>query len=261
MYRISNQNDKGIESSQFKASCRLQTYIAVISLLLSFNAVAVTGVGEQRFGPDTAENVACEFAEEKAKQDALIKFNGEYVDAMIEENCQSENCNFNRQTFNKIEGHIKSISDVKRDIVIQPGYKVCVVTINANVQKTKNDIQFIIGGSFNFKDGEDITFNGSVNKKGNLYLYNYYNGNYIKVLNTWIASQNNTFVLPSEPYSRIKAQVPNGQVQSKELLLFLFVTNDVSLKDSYSENEMKFVISQIPSSNRKVITRHINILR
>jgi len=45
------------------------------------------------------------------------------------------------------------------------------------------------------------------------------------------------------------------------LLLFLFVTNDVNLKDSYTENEMKFVISQIPSNQRKVITRHINILR
>ena len=32
-------------------------------------------------------------------------------------------------------------------------------------------------------------------------------------------------------------------------------------KDSYTENEMKFVISQIPSNQRKVITRHINILR
>jgi hypothetical protein len=67
-------------------------------------------------------------------------------------------------------------------------------------------------------------------------------------------------MLPSEPY-RMKAQVPQGQVQSKELLLFLFVTNDVNLKDSYTENEMKFTISQIPSNQRKVITRHINILR
>ncbi len=121
MYRISNQNDKGIETSKFKASCRLQTYTAIIGLMLAFNANAITGVGEHRFGPETAENVACEFAEEKAKQDALIKFNGEYVDAMIEENCQSENCNFNRQTFNKIEGHIKSISDVKSDIVLERG--------------------------------------------------------------------------------------------------------------------------------------------
>ena len=260
MYRISNQNDKGIETSKFKASCRLQTYTAIIGLMLAFNANAITGIGEHRFGPETAENVACEFAEEKAKQDALIKFNGEYVDAMIEENCQSENCNFNRQTFNKIEGHIKSISDVKRDIVVERGYKVCVVTINADVQKLNNDIKFIIGGSFNLKDGADITFIGSVNKKGNVYLYNYYEGNYNRVLNTWIATPNSNFVLPSEPY-RMKAQVPNGQVQSKELLLFLFVTNDVNFKDSYTENEMKFVISQIPSNQRKVITRHINILR
>ena len=67
-------------------------------------------------------------------------------------------------------------------------------------------------------------------------------------------------MLPSEPY-RIKAQVPQGQVQSKELLLFLFVTNNVLIKESYSDAEMKSVISQIPANERKVIIRHINIMR
>jgi hypothetical protein len=59
----------------------------------------------------------------------------------------------------------------------------------------------------------------------------------------------------------MKAQVPQGQVQSKELLMFLFVNQDVSMKDSYSENEMKLAVNQIPASNRRVITRYINILR
>jgi hypothetical protein len=33
------------------------------------------------------------------------------------------------------------------------------------------------------------------------------------------------------------------------------------MKDSYSENEMKLAVNQIPASNRRVITRYINILR
>ena len=67
-------------------------------------------------------------------------------------------------------------------------------------------------------------------------------------------------MLPSRP-TVLKAQVPEGQMQSKELLLFLFVTNDVSMKGSYTDDELKSVISQIPASNRKVIKRHINIMR
>jgi hypothetical protein len=59
----------------------------------------------------------------------------------------------------------------------------------------------------------------------------------------------------------MKAQVPYGQVQSKELLMFLFVNNDMDLKDSYTDTEMKYTIAQIPPGNRRVINRHINILR
>jgi hypothetical protein len=59
----------------------------------------------------------------------------------------------------------------------------------------------------------------------------------------------------------MKAVLPKGEVQSKELLLFLFVNQNVLFGDSYTDIEMKSVINQIPASNRRVITRYINILR
>jgi hypothetical protein len=59
----------------------------------------------------------------------------------------------------------------------------------------------------------------------------------------------------------MKAVLPNGEAQSKELLLFLFVNQDVSMKDIYTEMEMKLALNQITASNRRVITRYINILR
>jgi hypothetical protein len=229
-------------------------------MLLAFNANAVTGVGEYRFGPDTAENSACEFAEEKAKEDALIKFNGEYVDATIQEVCSSEDCKFNRQTYNKIEGNIKSISSVKKFIKTEQGYKTCIVTVNADVERFKNKIEFLIDGKFDLKNGEFVEFIGTSNQFGAVYMFNYYDGKYVKVLQQKVATKWQKFMLPSEAY-RIKAQVPSEQMQSKELLLFLFVTNNMSMKDSYTDAELKSVISQIPAHERKVITRHINILR
>ena len=45
--------------------------VLLLSLLVT-NAFAVTGIGEYRYGPDTTENQACEFAEEKAKEDGLL---------------------------------------------------------------------------------------------------------------------------------------------------------------------------------------------
>lgn len=227
-------------------------------MLFAFNANAVTGIGEYRFGPDTTENLACEVAEDRAQQDALIKFNGQFVEAVIEENCQSEECRFNQQTFNKIEGYIKKAT-AKRQVVTEQGYKVCVVTVNADVEKLKNDIKFSIDGSFEYKDGDEIQFRGVSNIGGVVYLYNYYNGKYQKILRK-VATQNEEFMLPSESY-RMKAELPKGALQSKELLLFLFVNQDVSMKDSYTDIEFKSAINQIPASNRRVITRYINILR
>jgi len=228
-------------------------------MLLAFNANAATGIGEYRFGPETTENMACEIAEDRAQQDALIKFNGEFIEAVIEEKCLSEECRFNQQTFNKIEGYIKKLK-AKRQITTEMGYKVCVVTINAEIDRLKNEIKFLIDGSFDYKDGEVIQFRGLTSNSGTVYVYNYYDGKYTRVSQRKVATQNREFVVPSEAY-RMKAVLPNGEVQSKELLLFLFVNQDVSMKDSYTEMEMKLALSQIPASNRRVITRYINILR
>lgn len=256
MFRISTDNGKSTSFGKFKSKCRLSTYTALV--LFSLNANAVTGIGEYRFGPDTTENLACEIAEDRAQQDALIKFNGQFVESVIEENCRSEECRFNQQTFNRIEGYIKKAT-AKRQVVTEQGYKVCVVTVTAEVEKLKNDIKFSVDGSFEYKDGDDIRFRGVSNKGGVVYLYNYYEGRYVKILRK-VATQNEEFVLPSESY-RMKAELPKGSLQSKELLMFLFVNQDVSLKDSYTDIEMKSAINEIPANNRRVITRYINILR
>ena len=256
MFRISTNNGKGISFSKFKSKCRLSTYTALT--LFSLNVGAVTGVGEYRFGPDTTENLACEVAEERAQQDALVKFNGQFVEAVIEEKCLSEECRFNQQTFNKVEGYIKK-STAKRQVVTEQGYKVCVVTVEADVQNLNNNIKFSIDGSFEYKDGDVIQFRGLSNVGGVVYLFNYYDGKYNKILRN-VTTQNTEFMLPSESY-RMKAELPKGSMQSKELLMFLFVNQDVSLKDSYTEMEFKSAINQIPASNRRVITRYINILR
>ena len=257
MFRFSTDNGKGTSFSKFKSKCRLSTYTALT--LFSLNVGAVTGVGEYRFGPDTTENLACEVAEDRAKQDALIKFNGQLVEAVIEENCQSEECRYNQQTFNKVEGYIKKAA-AKRQVVTEQGYKVCVVTVDADVDSINNNIKFSIDGSFDYKDGEVIQFRGLSSNSGVVYVYNYYKGKYTKVSKVKVATQDREYVVPSESY-RMKALLPDGEMQSKELLMFLFVNQDVSLKDSYTEMEFKSAINQIPASNRRVITRYINILR
>ena len=116
--------------------------------LIATNSFAITGIGEYRYGPDTTENLACELAEEKAKQDAIIKFVGEFVEAQIKEECRSEKCEFHRDTFSDYNGYIKNITKKEIDKQLFPGYASCVVSIEAEVAKVNNTIVFQVEGKF-----------------------------------------------------------------------------------------------------------------
>jgi hypothetical protein len=204
-----------------------------------------------------------EKANEYKKLLPAICFSGTFtkrLDSAIEEVCLSEECRFNRQTYSKIEGNIKSITNIRKSVRVEQGYKTCIVTVSANVERFKNTIEFVVDGKYDLKHGEIVEFVGSSNQEGNLFVFNYYDGKYVRIIQHRIATKWQKYMLPSKP-SVLKAQVPEGQMQSKELLLFLFVTNDVSMKSSYTDNELKSVISQIPANTRRVITRHINIMR
>ena len=86
----------------------------LLASLITTNVFAVTGIGEYRYGPDTTENLACELAEERAKEDAIIKYVGELIESQMKEECRREECVFHRDTFSEFNGYIKSIS--KKDI-------------------------------------------------------------------------------------------------------------------------------------------------
>ena len=55
---------------------RIYNLIAITLLTISgvSSAKEVIGIGEYRYGPDTPQNLACELAEERAKENALSKF-------------------------------------------------------------------------------------------------------------------------------------------------------------------------------------------
>ena len=55
----------------------------LLASLITTNTFAITGIGEYRYGPDTTENFACEMAEERAKEDAILKYSGELIEAQM----------------------------------------------------------------------------------------------------------------------------------------------------------------------------------
>lgn len=225
------------------------------------NAFAVTGIGEYRYGPDTAENLACELAEERAKEDAIIKYVGQSVEAQIKEECMREKCVFHRDTFSELNGYIKSLTKKEIEKQLFPGYSACVVTIEAEVAGINNTIIFQVDGKFDVRHEEEMTFKLVSNRPGKIGMFNYYGNKYYKIQEAKFASQRTEIVLPYDKTKKLVAMVPDGQKQSKELVTFLFSEKDIVFKNEYSTLEMKNLIASIPPMNRKVVNRYVNIVK
>lgn len=233
----------------------------LLSSLIVTNALAVTGTGEYRYGPDITENMACELAEERAKEDAIIKYVGESIEAQIKEVCKDEKCVFHRDTFSDFNGYIKNISNKRIQKELALGYSSCVVTVEAEVIGFKNSIIFTVEGKFNVRHEEEMTFKIVANKTGKVGMFNYHGNKYYKVQEAKFASQRTEIMLPYDKTKKLVALVPEGQMQSKELVTFLFSEKDIVFKNEYSSLEMKNLIASIPPINRKVINRYVIIVR
>jgi hypothetical protein len=233
----------------------------ILSSLIVTNAFAVTGIGEYRYGPDTTENLACELAEERAKEDAIIKYVGQSVEAQIKEECMREKCVFHRDTFSEFNGYIKSLTKKEVEKQLFPGYAACVVTIEAEVTNVNNTIVFQVDGKFDVRHEEEMTFKVVSNRAGKVGMFNYYGNKYYKIQEVKFASQRTEIVLPYDKTKKLVAMVPDGQTQSKELVTFLFSEKNIVFKNEYSSLEMKNLIASIPPMNRKVINRYVNIVK
>lgn len=233
----------------------------LLSSLIVTNAFAVTGIGEYRYGPDTTENLACELAEERAKEDAIIKYVGQSVEAQIKEECMREKCVFHRDTFSELNGYIKSLTKKEIEKQLFPGYSACVVTIEAEVAGINNTIIFQVDGKFDVRHEEEMTFKLVSNRPGKIGMFNYYGNKYYKIQEAKFASQRTEIVLPYDKTKKLVAMVPDGQKQSKELVTFLFSEKDIVFKNEYSSLEMKNLIASIPPMNRKVVNRYVNIVK
>ena len=66
----------------------LKKSLLCLLIATSVNAKEVSGTGEFRFGPETAQNVACSLAEQKAKENAIANFVGEYIEHQTNQICK-----------------------------------------------------------------------------------------------------------------------------------------------------------------------------
>lgn len=232
--------------------------LLLISLFTPTLTFASTkGIGEYFYGPDTSENMACTFAEEKAKENALQRYVGEIVESNLREVCVGENCEFLKETYNTVVGHIKRIKEKHVEKTVEEGRKVCTVIINADVGILKNATKMEVKNfEPTFIENVEMSFDIVVNKPGKFVLFNQYDDKYYKIY-----EKKNDVVDKSFSIDNIMAVLPDGKLQSKEVLVFVYFELDKKVKDVYNEFEMKSFIGSIPVENRDVLYRYVQIVR
>jgi hypothetical protein len=230
------------------------------ALIPSIAYSSSVGYGEYRFGPETPENIACEIAEERARQDSILQFVGEHIEYSISKNCVNEDCNFQREVFSELKGIITKVIKHERRIIDEQQSKNCVVLLEVNVKEIENKISFSIDTKQTFKDGENVNFSFISNKIGKVHIFNYYDNFYRIVDSILIVKENIEFKLPNNN-QKVVAFLPKDVVQSKELLVFVFTTEPIELKTRYTANEFKSVLSSIDPTKKQLVYRNVTIVR
>ena len=235
--------------------------LLLISLLLpTISFASVKGVGEYFYGPDTAENLACFFAEEKAKENAIENFSGSTIYSTTSEICLTNECSFIRETKNNTTGVVRGIKNKKTDVRIEEGQRVCRVEIDAVVENLQmNLILSLDHFSPVIQNNTPVRFSMIANRPGKFVLFNYYDGQYHKIYEMQNRVANESFVVPAK--DKIVAKVPDGMLTSKEKLVFIYTTLDISVKKSYNELEMTNFLKSMPLEKSFIVNRFIQIVR
>lgn len=239
----------------------MKKFIAVIMMCASFAHAETIGQGEYRFGPDMAENAACELAKEKAKENVIANFVGEQLELSTTEYCKNENCVAHSIALSDVSGQIKRIIKMNSVIAPERGHSVCVVDIVADVEKINNPIEFkLVNPENELRHGDRFTLRAINNRVGNTYVFNFVDDQYYLIYSGKVTTVNREFnVLPTN--ERFSATVPQGKKVSKELVVILFTTTNLTVGENYSRIEFQKLVKDVPFNGRKLVNHHVTIVR
>lgn len=218
------------------------------------------GIGERNFGPETSQMVACEYAYDKAKQDLLSNYFGENIEYYTRENCRGQkDCKIDVDTFVEQQGVIKKILSKKQFIESNTGYNTCVIVLDAEVESVKNNIVFEVYGNLNYYDGDTIDFSFISNQQGFVSVFNLYQDRYYPIFSGSVHRTGEKYKVESKNGFKLVARLPKGEVQSKDLLVFVFTKNFYDLKKKYSSEEFHSFIRTLDVKEKRILYRYVNI--
>jgi len=259
-----------------------------LSLLLPSPALAewVEAHGSYLFPPSMAETEACSYAEDRARADAVRQVTGETVAAEDVQRCTEQGdetqCARNSALWSSMQGYIRRTGD--KSVRVRPaaaGHRECVVDFAADVAAAEGrpDPAFDVGVSLTqpvLRHGECLVIGLSPSQPMYVQVFQWlpYQGGDQAVVRLFPnAYDSNSRIdgattIPTAAGTRrydVRVAFPEGQPPGRrmvdEYLMVVATRTPVPLRDSYSLDDFRRLIAELPRAGSRVVRKGYNIVR
>lgn len=241
-------------------------FLVLLFLLVSYDAHSIQlafGMGEHSFDNNRQRLAACTIAENKALQDALVKFADRQFTLTQQTKCVDSKehayCDYIKEIDASTSGTIRSVVDrIKRY-----SGNTCLVEIKAEIEPAR-ELLASVKTTRLYQPGESIDVEISVGEPLYLYIFNLHQqGVDIMFPNQYTNNSliDDRFVYPGQGV-KVEAVLPSGQEVSNETLLFLFTKRRQDFTpDFVTKDSLQTILKSIPVNEKKLVQQHIVIQR
>lgn len=259
-----------------------------LMLLLPSPALAewVEARGSYLFPPTMAEAEACGYAEERARGDAVRQVTGEAVAAEDLLRCTEQGdesqCARNSALWSSMQGYVRHSGD--KTVRVRPGaagHRECVVTFAADVAAAEGrpDPAFDLGVSLSqpvLRHGEALVVSLSPSQPMYVQVFQWlpYRGGEQAVTRLFPNAYDSDFrvdgpaTIPTRAGARrydVRVEFPPGQPPGRkmvdEYLMLVATRTPLPLRESYSLDDFRRLMAELPRADSRVVRRAYNVVR
>ncbi|CAA6603780.1 conserved exported hypothetical protein [Rhodospirillaceae bacterium LM-1] len=267
---------------------RILVTLVCLLLALPFSASAdwVHAEGSYTFPPVMPEAEACQAAEDRARSEAVRQITGETLSSEDVMRCSEQGdeaeCAHNSMVWTAVSGDIRAIRGRKIETVPEvEGYRKCLVSLEADVRAAEGqpDPSFTIGVGLNnsvFRDGEPLVvtlkpsqpmavqiFQWLPYEKGDAQISRIFPNQFDDVKHI-----EKPITVPTTAGAKrydLKVGFPIGMLPGRkmvdEYLMVVATRKPRDLRDNYSLDEFRRLLSELPRQDSRIVRRSYNIVR
>lgn len=266
----------------------MKALLALLCLLLPAPAAAewVPATGSYLFPPIMPETEACQFAEERARAEAIRKVTGETLMSEDTLRCAEEgdeaHCSRNSAVWSTIEGYIaETRGRSERTIAGIAGHRQCIVSFEADVRAAtgRPDPGFDLGVSLSqpvLRDGENLVISLTPSRPMAVQIFQwlpYRRGeqSVIRIFPNALDSAElirKPVTIPSKDAARrydlmvsFPEAMPPARRMVDEYLIAIATYEPLTLRETYSLDDFRRLLAELPRDRSRIVRRAYNIVR